>query len=109
MNCVDRWRWRRAAKTYARRLGSELSTAYGGLPPYTPEQVATTARRLKLDTRRIALGYAPFVAEADYHRLMSRLPKPLPRAVALEFFERYRPFKSATGDRFEPAPPATGA
>ena len=109
MNFVDRLKWRRAAKAYARRLGSELAKAYGGLPPYTTEQVATAARRLGLDTRWIALGYAPFVAEADYHGIISQLPKPLPRETALEFFERYRPFRPATGDRIEPAPPAIGA
>jgi hypothetical protein len=104
MRWLERLSWRRAAKAYARRLGTELATAYGGPPPYTPQQVAAAVQRLKLNPKFVSIGYAAFVSEPDYQALESSLPLSLPRAVARSLFEHYRPLSKVTGDSFEPPP-----
>ncbi len=97
----ERWRWHRAAKTYGERLGPYLSGDYGGEPPYTQEQVDAAIRKLRLNPRYAALGYAVFLSVADYGRLQSTEPKLLDREVARVLMERYGPWSPAASDTFE--------
>ena len=104
MGWLERWRWHRAARAYARSLGSHFSRAYGGEPTYTPAQVDTAVHELRLDPRFIAIGYAEFIEASAYERLHSALPKPIDREIGRLLFDRYRPWGYATGDKFEPPP-----
>ena len=104
MSWFERWQWHRAAKAYARRLGSRLAISYGGELPYTPEQIETAVRGVSLDPRYIAIGYAQFAEAATYDGLTATLAKPIERHIARLLFERYRPWGAAPSDAFEPAP-----
>jgi hypothetical protein len=97
----ERWRWHSAAKVYGERLGPDLAADYGGEPPYTVEQVDTAIRKLDLNPRYAALGYAAFVSLADYGRLRKASPKLLDREVARVLLERYGPWSPAASDAFE--------
>jgi hypothetical protein len=66
MGWLSQWSMRRAARTYARRLPVELRAGWGAAQFYTPDQVATVIRRLRLEGPHTALAYAAFATEADF-------------------------------------------
>ena len=63
-------RLRSAAKRYARMLGPQLASDYGASENYTPAQIQQTARRLRLPTPFLSLGYAAFLPEEDFRTVM---------------------------------------
>jgi hypothetical protein len=97
----QRWRWHNAAKVYGERLGRHLAAAYGGEPPYTVAQVNASILNLELNPHYAALGYAAFIAPADYARLRSENPQLLDGEVARVLMERYGPWSPAASDTFE--------
>ena len=86
-----RWRLRRAAKQYARRLGPQLQRAYGASEHYSAGQIRASVAKLGLKPKFIALGYAAYLPEQEYRTEAGSAPITIPYAVALDLFERYRP------------------
>ncbi len=70
---LSQWlRTRSAVRGYARRLGPQLLSDYGPAEEYTPAQIRESARRARLPTEHLRLGYAGFLSEAAFQEL--RLP-----------------------------------
>ena len=82
---------KRAAKKYARTLPSYLSRAYGKSDTYTADQIKAAVQKLGLPEKYICFGYAAFLTEKAYLRLVSQLPVPMPRDEALALYEKYFP------------------
>lgn len=91
MGWFRRWRMRRAAKQYARRLGPYLQHAYGASDCYSPAQIRTSVRKLGLNPGFIALGYAGFVPGDQYALAANDAPVWIPYAEAHGVFEQFRP------------------
>jgi hypothetical protein len=66
---MKQWRWRSAAKLYARRLRPQLSRDYGNSAHYTPEQIRARVRRATLAAPYIDLAYAAFLPEESFKQL----------------------------------------
>jgi hypothetical protein len=66
---LKQFRWRSAAKAYARRLGPQLSRDHGYSAHYTPEQIRASVRRAKLDEPYLDLAYAVFLPEEAFRQL----------------------------------------
>ena len=66
---LKRFRWRSAAKSYARRLGPQLTRDYGYSAHYTPEQIRASVKRAKLDPSYLDLAYAVFLPEESFRHL----------------------------------------
>ncbi len=90
MRLLDRWRTRRSAKNYARKLGPHLQRAYGAAAHYSPGQIRTSVTKLGLNPKFVALAYAAFLTEDEYTAIASTLPVELAYGQARELFERYR-------------------
>jgi hypothetical protein len=59
-------RIRAAARRYAQRLGPRLRRDYGTREFYSRQQIEAAARKAKLPATQIELGFAGFMAEADF-------------------------------------------
>ena len=81
----------RTAKTYARQLSAELSAGWGAAEFYTPGQVATVLRRLKLRGSAVALAYAAFTTRGDFETVGSDLPGRIGYDEARELMNRAAP------------------
>src|SRR5215472_17570538 len=92
MNWLDRWRMRRAARRYARRLPGYMVRNWGGADAYTEAQVAKALQHFRLGGPFVALAYAALLSKDDYIGMAARLPRVLPLDLAREAFERARPW-----------------
>jgi len=63
----------RALKRYARELPARLAHVYGASEFYTASQIRTAAGALKLDTERLAYGYAMFLPEDAFAALAPQI------------------------------------
>jgi hypothetical protein len=100
VDLLRRLRIRRAAKRYARQLGSQLQRGYGASEFYTSAQIRTSVAKLGLNPQFIALGYASFLNEEEFATLTAAMPIYIPYGEAREIFERYMPsnMRSASGN-----------
>jgi hypothetical protein len=74
MDLLRRWRLRRAAKQYARRLGPHLRRAYGAAEYYTAPQIRAAVPKLGLKSRYIVLGYAAFLSDEEFASRANEMP-----------------------------------
>jgi len=91
MGLLRRWRVRRAAKRYARRLGPALSEAYGASESYMPAQIRAAVSKLALNSEYIVLGYAAFLSEDEYASVAESAPIYIPYDAAQALVARFRP------------------
>jgi hypothetical protein len=91
MGWLRRFRLNRAAKRYAAELPARLRRGWGTAEFYTPEQIRAAAREARLDTRFIALGYAAFLPEPEFHSLWLHLPRVFTYEEARTAFRRHLP------------------
>jgi hypothetical protein len=91
MGWLGRWRLRRAAKHYARRLGPALGKAYGASEAYTPAQIRAGVSKLALNLEFIVLGYAAFLSEDEYASAARSVPIYIPYDEARALFARFKP------------------
>ncbi len=61
MDALNRWLMLRSTKRMAARLPHHLLKSYGGGTYYTPQQVTTSYRALKLNPKYIGIAYAEFL------------------------------------------------
>jgi hypothetical protein len=66
---IQRIRFRRAARCYARLLGPRLARDYGGSAQYTPAQIATAVNKLNLPSAYLCLGQAVFLSDEQFKRI----------------------------------------
>lgn len=69
-----KYRTKRAAKKYALKMPAALGKGYGGSDYYTPAQIRATAKRLRLNLKFIALGYAAFLEPEQFASLINDMP-----------------------------------
>jgi hypothetical protein len=81
----------RAAKQYARKLGSQLARAYGPSEHYSAPQIRAAIGRLGLNPKYLALGYASFVREDVFAELAVDMPLQIPYREARALFDRFLP------------------
>ena len=68
----------RAAKQYARKLGSQLARAYGPSEHYSAPQIRAAVAKLGLNPKYIALGYAGFLPEDAFAAIVADMPSRIP-------------------------------
>jgi hypothetical protein len=90
VNLLRRLKLRRAAKRYARQLGSQLQRGYGAAEFYTPAQIRASVARLGLNPQFIALGYASFLNEEEFAALAAAMPMCIPYDEARELVARFQ-------------------
>lgn len=61
---------RSAARKYARHLGSQLSKDYGACGHYNSKQIEMSAARAKLPADHIHFGYAAFMNEDAFQKVV---------------------------------------
>jgi len=88
---LQNFRKKRAAKAYARKLPRLLKQSWGFSDHYTPAQIKTSAKKLGLDLRYVAFGYAGFLPPETYESLRSEMPIDMTFDEARELFEYYFP------------------
>jgi hypothetical protein len=86
-----RFRVKRAAKRYAKKLGGRLRYDFGASEFYSPQQIASTAAKLGLPPKYVVLGYAAFLSEAAFDKLAGTLPVSLPYHEARALCDRFVP------------------
>jgi hypothetical protein len=59
-------RMRRAARKYARRLGTRLASSYGSSEFYTPQQIEHAAQRCHLPMKYLKIGQAACLPHDTY-------------------------------------------
>jgi hypothetical protein len=91
MDLLRRLRIRRAAKRYARQLGSQLQRGYGAAEFYTPAQIRASVAKLGLNPQFIALGYTSCLNEEEFAALATAMPIYIPHGAARELVERFKP------------------
>jgi hypothetical protein len=98
VNWLDRWRMRRAARRFAKRLPGYMRRNWGGADDYTEAQVAKALQHFRLGGPFTAIAYAGLVSEPHYIAMAARLPRVLPYDLAREAFERARPWPAHDWD-----------
>jgi hypothetical protein len=63
---MQRWRYRTAARQYARRLAPQIRKDYGAAEFYSAKQIAASAARAGLAGEYIAFGYALYLEESTF-------------------------------------------
>jgi hypothetical protein len=91
MDLLRRWRLRRAAKQYARRLGPHLRRAYGAAEYYTAPQIRAAVPKLGLKSRYIVLGYAAFLSDEEFASRANEMPIYIAYDEARELVARFQP------------------
>jgi hypothetical protein len=71
MGLFGRFKLNRAIRRYAAELPRRLYADYGAAAFYTPAQVATATRKLKVDPAVLVYGCAMFLNEDAYNALPS--------------------------------------
>lgn len=92
MNLLFAIQKNRAAKRYARRLPGALRKGWGRSASYTPGQIQSAVKTLRLDPRFIVFGYAAFLSEEAFAEVYAATPPPIPREAAREAFVRFVSF-----------------
>lgn len=62
---------------------------WGASKYYTPAQIKVAARKMKLDMRFIAIGFAAFLPEEKYAVLTNEMPATLAYGEAQALFQRF--------------------
>lgn len=91
MGLFSRWRRDRAAKAYAKNLGSWLVKNFGGGDSYTPQQIKRGIREFDLDPRYVVFAYARFLDEEYFDALYDSLPFKLAYHEARDLMDHYTP------------------
>ena len=97
MGWFARWRLRRVARPYARRLATQLRAGWGGSRPYTRGQVDAAIRKARLNPRYAFVGYAVFLSAED----LTAAPELLGGRTLAEIgaaFARWAPRKGGAHD-----------
>ena len=84
----EAFRLRSAAKLYARRLGPQLIHDYGGSDNYNEAQIRAVVRKLKLPERYIRLGFAAFMLEPEFIKLVGNTSN---YSLLRNLYHRYLP------------------
>ncbi len=93
---------KREIKKYASELPRRLYGDYGASTFFTPGQIATAVRKLKLDPAFIVYGYAMFLSEEAFASLQLPTPNQLSYGDARATFVKYTPVKpSATANFYD--------
>jgi hypothetical protein len=91
---------RRAIKQYARELPRRLYDDYGASKFFTPGQIATAAKKLKLAPEFMVYGYAMFLSEDAFDALQPGGSMPLSYQDARAEFAQYAPSKVYDHENF---------
>ncbi len=91
---------KRAIRQYARELPRRLNSDYGASAFFTPGQIATAARKLKLDPEFLVYGYTMFLPKESFEDLRKTIQNPLSYEEVRANFVRYNPAVTAENSNF---------
>jgi hypothetical protein len=96
----QRFRLRRAAKRYARRLGPQLQRSYGAATFYTVTQLFAAMAKQRLDPDFVVIACAMFLDKEAFDEFAPKMPVQLPYEVARALYIRAAPrvLTSASGN-----------
>jgi len=100
MTILAGFRRKRAIKRYAQELPRQLYSDYGVSTFFTPRQIATVSKKLKLDPDFIIYRYAMFLAKEVFEELTATMPNPPSYEEARAAFVRYDPAATAENPNF---------
>lgn len=78
MGLLDRYRKRRAIRTFSKRLGPALSARFGRTPHYTADQIGEVVASKTFRRHREFLAYACclFMSQEDFEAMASAIDAP---------------------------------
>jgi hypothetical protein len=91
---------KRAMKQYGRELPRRLYGDYGASTFFTPGQIATAAKKLKLPPEFMVYGYAMFLPKEIFEELKPTMQNPLSYEEARAGFVPYNPTTAAADSNF---------
>jgi len=100
MTIFARFKRERAVKRYVNELPRRLYNHYGASKYFTPGQIATAAKKLKLDHEFIVYGYAMFLPKDVFEELSTSMPNPLSYEEARKAFILYDATTPAANPNF---------
>jgi hypothetical protein len=89
MDALNRWLMLRSTKRMAALMPHHLLKSYGGGTFYTPQQVATSYRALKLNPKYIRIAYAEFLELNTYLKFSGNTQAQYDQDRSI--FGRYKP------------------
>ena len=91
---------KRAIKQYASELPRRLYSDYGASTFFTPGQIATAAKKLKLAQEFLVYGYAIFLPKEVFEELKPTMQNSLTYEEARAEFARHAPSKVYDHENF---------
>lgn len=91
---------KREIKRYMQELPRRLHSDYGASTFFTPGQIATAAKKLKLDPEFMVYGYAMFLPKEIFEDLKNTIQNPLSYEEARADFVRYDPTATSASANF---------
>ena len=100
VSAFARWRLAAAARSYAGKLGPQLTKDYGTSETYTAAQISASVVRAGLPSTYLVVCYAAFMSQDDFLALHTSSTQ----AVYAEYRALYQRFvPSVSYEDFEPA------